>query len=38
MRLAILSDVHGNASALEAMLKDIRAASPDALYNLGDMV
>ena len=38
MRLAILSDVHGNAFALEAVLADIRAASPDALYNLGDTV
>ncbi|TSA84627.1 metallophosphoesterase family protein [Deinococcus detaillensis] len=38
MRLAILSDVHGNAFALEAVLSDIRAAAPDALYNLGDTV
>jgi len=38
MRLAILSDVHGNASALQAVLKDIHAAAPDALYNLGDTV
>ncbi|AWN23213.1 metallophosphoesterase [Deinococcus irradiatisoli] len=38
MRLAILSDVHGNAFALEAVLEDIRSASPDALYNLGDTV
>ena len=36
MRLAILSDVHGNAYALEAVLADIRAAAPDAVYNLGD--
>ena len=38
MRLAVLSDVHGNAFALKAVLNDIRAASPDALYNLGDTV
>ncbi len=38
MRLAVLSDVHGNAFALEAVLADIRAASPDATYNLGDTV
>ncbi|CAM3750860.1 metallophosphoesterase family protein [Deinococcus frigens] len=38
MRLAILSDVHGNAYALEAVLAGIRAASPDAVYNLGDTV
>lgn len=38
MRLAVLADVHGNAFALEAVLADIKAASPDALYNLGDTV
>lgn len=38
MRLAVLSDVHGNAFALEAVLADIETASPDALYNLGDTV
>ncbi|WP_161882136.1 metallophosphoesterase family protein [Deinococcus alpinitundrae] len=36
MRLAVLSDVHGNAFALEAVLADIKAAAPDVLYNLGD--
>ena len=38
MRLAVLTDVHGNAFALEAVLADIRAAAPEALYNLGDTV
>jgi predicted phosphodiesterase len=38
MRLAILSDVHGNGFALRAVLDDIQAANPDALYNLGDTV
>ncbi|UQN06704.1 metallophosphoesterase [Deinococcus sp. QL22] len=38
MRLAILSDVHGNSFALRAVLKDVQATSPDALYNLGDTV
>jgi predicted phosphodiesterase len=38
MRLAVLSDVHGNAFALDAVLADIRSASPDAVYNLGDTV
>ncbi|WP_293912044.1 metallophosphoesterase family protein [Deinococcus sp.] len=38
MRLAVLSDVHGNAFALEAVLADIQAAAPDAIYNLGDSV
>lgn len=38
MRLAILSDVHGNAFALQAVLHDIQTSSPDAVYNLGDTV
>lgn len=38
MRLAILTDVHGNRFALEAVLEDLRAASPDAVHNLGDTV
>lgn len=38
MRLAILTDVHGNAYALEAVLTDIRSTSPDAVFNLGDTV
>lgn len=36
MRVAVLSDVHGNAAALEAVLTDI--ASCDAIWNLGDTV
>ena len=36
MRIAVLTDVHGNAYALEAVLADIRFTSPDAVYNLGD--
>lgn len=38
MRLAVLSDVHGNAPALEAVLRDLRAESPDLVVNLGDQV
>lgn len=38
MRIAILSDVHGNRFALEAVLKDIHAAKPDMVCNLGDCV
>lgn len=38
MRIAVLSDVHGNRFALEAVLRDIHAASPDLLCNLGDCV
>lgn len=38
MRLAILTDVHGNRFALDAVLEDLRATSPDAVHNLGDTV
>jgi predicted phosphodiesterase len=38
IRLALLSDIHGNLPALEAVVADIRAAAPDAVYVLGDMV
>lgn len=38
MRIAILSDVHGNAPALEACLARLRPMAPDALYFLGDAV
>jgi putative phosphoesterase len=36
MRLAVLSDIHGNADALAAVLADVRTAAPDAIVNLGD--
>ena len=38
MRIAILSDVHSNLPALEAVLDDIAAAGVDARYALGDLV
>lgn len=38
MRIAIFSDVHGNLPALDAVLSDIRARQPDAVYCLGDLV
>lgn len=38
MRVAILSDVHGNRFALEAVLADIRNMAPDLICNLGDAV
>ncbi len=39
MSVAILSDVHGNAAALEAVLKDIAAVRDcDTIWNLGDTV
>ncbi len=38
MRLAILSDIHGNLEALTAVLADLDAQGPDATYCLGDTV
>ncbi len=35
---AILSDIHGNALALAAVLKDIKARKVDVIINLGDHV
>jgi putative phosphoesterase len=36
MRVAVISDVHGNADALAAVLADIRNHAPDITLNLGD--
>ncbi len=38
MRFAVISDIHGNAHALEAVLKDIERQVPDHVYCLGDLV
>jgi putative phosphoesterase len=38
MRIAIVSDVHGNIHALDAVLADIHAQRPDRIYCLGDLV
>ena len=38
MRVAILTDTHGNAFALEAVLKDLHTTNPDLIINLGDQV
>lgn len=38
MRLAIISDIHGNLPALEGVLADVARQSPDAVYCLGDLV
>ena len=39
MRVALLSDVHGNRPALDAVLQDVdRRNDVDALYHLGDLV
>ena len=37
-RIALLSDVHANLPALEAVLADIEQRRPDAAYHLGDLV
>lgn len=36
-RIAVLSDIHGNLTALEAVISDIRDQSPDVVYHLGDL-
>lgn len=36
MRLAVLSDIHGNLPALEAVTRDLRRRGVDAVVNLGD--
>ena len=36
MRVAVFSDVHGNADALLAVLADIKVQAPDITINLGD--
>ena len=38
MRIAIISDVHGNLPALEAVVADIRGRGVDLIVNLGDTV
>lgn len=38
MRLAILSDIHGNLPALEAVLADIDRRGVDGIVNLGDIL
>ncbi|MFN2566420.1 MAG: metallophosphoesterase [Gemmatimonadaceae bacterium] len=38
MRYALISDIHANLPALEAVLADISARRPDVTYHLGDLV
>ena len=38
MRIAVVSDIHGNLPALEALLDDLRAHPVDLVVNLGDSV
>jgi diadenosine tetraphosphatase ApaH/serine/threonine PP2A family protein phosphatase len=37
-RVAVISDVHGNWQALEAVLEDVEREQPDELWCLGDVV
>jgi predicted phosphodiesterase len=37
-RIALVSDIHGNIAALEAVTDDIRSRRVDAVFNLGDHV
>jgi putative phosphoesterase len=38
MKIALFSDVHANLPAFDAVLKDIDARMPDAIYCLGDLI
>lgn len=38
MRLAVVSDIHGNLPALEAVLAEVRGEHVDRVVNLGDIV
>lgn len=37
MRIAVVSDIHGNLTALEAVLADLRGTSPDVIFHGGDV-
>ena len=38
MRVAVISDIHANLHALDAVLADVDAFAPDELWCLGDVV
>lgn len=38
MKLALISDIHGNLEALQAVLRDIDSVKPDLLFSLGDVI
>lgn len=38
MKIAALSDIHGNLAALDAVLADIRSTGADLIVNLGDIL
>ncbi len=37
MRIAVLSDIHGNLTAFEAVLADLQQTSPDLVFHGGDL-
>ncbi len=37
MPIAVLSDIHGNLTALQAVLADLQQASPDVVFHGGDL-
>jgi putative phosphoesterase len=37
MRIAVVSDIHGNRTAFEAVLADLEQRSPDAVFHGGDL-
>ena len=36
MKIAVISDIHGNKDALKAVLEDIKYRNIASVYNLGD--
>lgn len=37
MRIAVVSDIHGNRTAFEAVLEDLRLTAPDLIFHGGDL-
>jgi predicted phosphodiesterase len=37
MRIAVVSDIHGNLTAFEAVLADLRQTAPDVIFHGGDL-
>jgi predicted phosphodiesterase len=37
MRIAVVSDIHGNLAALEAVIADLRVTAPDRVFHGGDL-
>jgi len=38
MRLAVISDIHGNLTALDAVIADLKQTTPDQVLHAGDLV